>query len=75
MIQNKNIENPLQKLILLSDKMFYYIVRLLVWAAEWGTKVLLHPVVYPTKISYLAKTKQKTQRLFFSVSYMGSLYG
>ena len=29
-----NIENPSQKLILLSDNMFDYIVRLLVWAVE-----------------------------------------
>ena len=44
MIQNKNIENPLQKLILLSDNMFDYIVRHLVWAVEGGNKVSLHPV-------------------------------
>ena len=44
MIQNKNIENPSQKLILLSDNMFDYIVRLLVWAVEGGAKVSLHPV-------------------------------
>ena len=32
----KNIENPSQKLILLSDNMLDYIVRLLVWAVEVG---------------------------------------
>ena len=45
MIQNRNIENPSQKLILLSENMFDYIVRLLVWAVEGGgAKVSLHPV-------------------------------
>ena len=44
MIQNGNIENPSQKLILLSGNMFGYIVRLLVWAVEGENKVLLHPV-------------------------------
>ena len=44
LIQNENIENPLQKLNLLSDNMFDYIVRLLVWAVEGGAKVSLHPV-------------------------------
>ena len=34
MIQNKNDENPSQKLILLSGNMFDYIVRLLVWAVD-----------------------------------------
>ena len=45
LIQNNNFENPSQKLILLSDNMFDYIVRLLVWAVEGGAKVSLHPVV------------------------------
>ena len=44
MIQNGNIENPSQKLILLSGNMFDYIVRLLVWAVEGGDKVSKHPV-------------------------------
>ena len=44
MIQNKNIENPWQKLILLSDNMFDYIARLLVWAVEGVAKVSQHPV-------------------------------
>ena len=44
MIQNKNIEHPLQKLILLSVNMFDYIVRLLVRAVEGVYDVLLHPV-------------------------------
>ena len=41
-----NNENPSQKLILLSDNMFDYIVWLLVWAVDggkgWGAKVSLH---------------------------------
>ena len=44
MIQNKNNENPSQKLNLLSGNMLVYIVRLLVWAVEGGNKVSLHPV-------------------------------
>ena len=56
MIQNKNIENPSQKLNLLSNNMFDYIVRLLVWAVGrgegGGAKVLLHPIYAP--LSYLA---------------------
>ena len=38
LIQNKNNENPSQKLILLSGNMFDYIVRLLVWAVEGGIR-------------------------------------
>ena len=44
MIQNKNIENSPQELILLSDNIFDYIVRLLIWALEGVAKVSLHPV-------------------------------
>ena len=44
LIQNENIENPSQKLILLLDNMFDYIVRLLVWAVEGVANVSLHPV-------------------------------
>ena len=33
-------------MILLSNDMFDYIVRLLGWAVEGGTKVSQHPVVY-----------------------------
>ena len=43
-----NIENPSQKLILLSDNMFDYIVRLLVWAIEGVAKVSLPPVLNST---------------------------
>ena len=39
-----NNENPSQKLVLLSDNMFDYNVRLLVWAVEGENKVSLHPV-------------------------------
>ena len=45
MIQNRNNENPSQKLILLSGNMFDYIVRLLVWAVEGGDKVSKHPAI------------------------------
>ena len=34
LIQNKNIENQSQKMIVLSDNMFDYNVRLLVWAGN-----------------------------------------
>ena len=44
MIKNKNIENPSQKLILLFDNMFDYIVRLLVSVVDGGAKVSQHPV-------------------------------
>ena len=37
-LSNKNA------LILLSENMFDYIVRLLVWAVDGGAKVSLHPV-------------------------------
>ena len=45
MIQYKNIKNPSQKMILLFNNMFDYIVRLICWAVE-GTKVSQHPVYY-----------------------------
>ena len=38
MLQNEDIENPSQNLILLSDNMFDYIVRILVWAVEGGLR-------------------------------------
>ena len=40
-------------MILLSDNMFDYIVRLLGWAVEGGTKVSKHPVqnkIYPNMV-------------------------
>ena len=43
-MQNKDIENPSLKMILLSVNMFDYIVRLLVWAVEGVYDVLQHPV-------------------------------
>ena len=38
MIKNENIENPSQKMILLSDNMVDYIVRHMCWAVEGGQR-------------------------------------
>ena len=41
--------HPSQKLILLSDNMFDFVVRLLVWAVDGGVaKVSHHPVHVPS---------------------------
>ena len=75
MIQNGNIENPSQKLILLSGNMFDYIVRLLVWAVEGGDKVSKHPVLclqslrfypYRIKLVHSMKPEDGPARVYFT---------
>ena len=47
-------------MILLSDNMFDYIVRLLGWAVEGGTKVSKHPVLAELLILIIGKSKTFT---------------
>ena len=59
-----------QKLILLSDNMFDYIVRLLVWAVEGENKVSLHPVHVGSYL-YIVHITRKLQVSFPSVHLLG----
>ena len=67
MIQNKNIENPSQKLISLSDNMFDYIVRLLVWAVEGGLRYRYtlydnNGTLRPNRIAHHSPLTESVQR-------------
>ena len=53
MQSKKNIENPSQKFILLSDNMFDYIVRLKFGLWKGGAEVLLHTVHWITLLRSL----------------------
>ena len=64
---NENIENPSQEIILLSDNMFDYIVRLLGWAVEveggWG-----YGIVTPSTIPCLEKKQLLRRKTYHSIS-------